>query len=213
MAITNQVDQLQTYLNQISNQIYTTSTASTTNHIWTTNTSTTIPVTVGGLMLAHREAAFFALDDEAVQQYIAVSKEFEYECPDGTVLKFTDGNVEIFDDNSKLVYKSNPIREFNKYLNASDLLEEFIQYCNTQKIKQSEFMDLPIELFIMWLVVRTAEQDGEDPGDMPLQLEDKNKAMRTMPHCLYCGRFIPKARHRRGINFCNGTHMDLYGLT
>src|SRR5690554_6941531 len=135
----------------------TTSTSTTSIINSTYNTCT---FTDAAMILAHREAAFFALDDSAVNQYIQVSRQFDYNCPDGTRLRFEDGNVTIYDENAKVIYKSNPIREFNPYLNASDLLEEFIAYCKKKKVRQSDFMQLPVELFIMWLVVRTAEKDG-----------------------------------------------------
>lgn len=166
-------------------------------------------INTASLMLAAREAAFFALKDEDVQQYIGVSRTFDYNCPDGTVLRFEGGNVTILDQNAKVIYKSNPIREFNKYLNASDLLEDFIEFCKTQNVKQSEFMDLPIQSFIMWLVVKSAEQDGEDPGEVPLMLEDSRKKRITKPKCKCCGKYLPKIKASVS-QFCNGSHMDRY---
>lgn len=64
-----------------------------------------------------------------------------------------------------------PPREFNRFINASDLLEEFIHYLGTLSVKKSEVMELPVELFIKWLIIRACEADGEEPNvEMPLKL-------------------------------------------
>ncbi len=78
-----------------------------------------------------------------------------------------------------------PPRGFNKYVNASDLLEEFIQFAGTEGVRQREFMDLPISLFVKWLIIRAMEEDGEKP-DIILELP----APKGQPRCLGCGRFM-----------------------
>lgn len=195
-----------------SNPGWISTSGTTTSHTIYATTSSTSAITVSGasLVLAAREAAFYALDDDAVRQYLGISDDFEYICPDGTKLAFERGNVTIVDENSKIVYKSNPIREFNRYLNASDLLEEFIEYCKKQKVNQAEFMNMPVQVFIAWLIVRTAEEDGEDPKDAVLMLEDANRKRRQKPKCKCCGKFLNKNKFNNGIHFCNGAHMDLY---
>jgi len=78
-------------------------------------------------------------------------------------------------------------REFNRYLNGSDLLEEFIEFLGTQGVKQCEVMSLPVELFIKWLIIRACEEDDEEP----------NVVMPTLPsrdarriRCKYCGQYM-----------------------
>lgn len=188
-----------------------TTTSTTPNSLYVTGGSTTgYTVSPQQLLMAAQEAAFFALTDEAVQQYIDVADKFDFKCKDGTVLHFDHGDVTIQDENAKIIYKSNPIREFNKYLNASDLLEEFISFCDEQKVRKNEFMKLPIELFIMWLVVRAADQDGEPDHTTQLLLEDASKKKRVQPKCGCCGKFLPKHKVEQGINFCNGEHLDRF---
>lgn len=97
-------------------------------------------------------------------------------------------------------------RILNKYLNAADLLEDFIKDLAPLGVKQGEVLEIPIELFINWLVVRAAEEDGHDaPDDIPALPSAKPSA-----RCKCCGRFIPKANLVHGLTFCNGEHADKY---
>lgn len=104
---------------------------------------------------------------------------------------------------------SNPTpdpRILNKYLNAADLLEEFIKDLAPLGVRQGEVLEIPIELFINWLVVRAAEEDGHDaPDDIPALPSAK-----PSPRCKCCGRFIPRANLVHGLTFCNGEHADRY---
>ena len=78
-----------------------------------------------------------------------------------------------------------PRREFNKYVNASDLLETFIQDMGALGLSQKEFLDLPVNAFITWLVLKAAVADGEDP----------------LWRCGSCGRFT-----KDGLVACGPTH-------
>lgn len=78
---------------------------------------------------------------------------------------------------------------FNKYVNASDLLEEFIAYLATQGVRQRDFMNLPVELFIKWLIVRACEEDGEAPPDVSLELPPRP----SQPRCFGCNRFMARS--------------------
>lgn len=80
-----------------------------------------------------------------------------------------------------------PPRGFNRYVNASDLLEEFILFLGEQGVQKREFMDLPISLFVKWLIIRAMEEDGEEP-DVVLQLP----APTGQPRCYGCGRFMQR---------------------
>jgi hypothetical protein len=74
--------------------------------------------------------------------------------------------------------------EFNKYVNGSDLLEEFITYLGEQGVKQKEVSELPVELFIKWLVIRACEEDGEDP-EIEMPAIQKNQS-----RCKGCGKYM-----------------------
>jgi len=78
---------------------------------------------------------------------------------------------------------------FNRFINASDLLEEFIKWLGGQGVRQREVFQMPMEFFIKWLILRACEQDGETPNvTMPAL-----PAPRHQPRCLGCGRFVTKA--------------------
>jgi hypothetical protein len=77
---------------------------------------------------------------------------------------------------------------FNRYVNASDLLEEFIAFLGAEGVRKGEVMGLPVELFIKWLVIRACEQDREEPG-VVLNLP----APKLQPRCLGCGRWMARA--------------------
>lgn len=80
-----------------------------------------------------------------------------------------------------------PPREFNRYINASDLLEEFIAWVGQQGVRQGEFMDLPVDLFVKWLVIRACEEDQEEPN-VVLALP----VPAAQPRCLGCQRFMSR---------------------
>lgn len=79
-----------------------------------------------------------------------------------------------------------PPLTFNPYINASDLLEEFIRYAGSEGVRQGEVFDLPIELFIKWLIVKACEQDQEEP-DVVVELP-----VRSQPRCLGCNRWMKR---------------------
>lgn len=78
-----------------------------------------------------------------------------------------------------------PPREFNRYINGSDLMEEFIAFLGENSVRQREVMRLPIELFIKWLIVRACEQDGEEASVQVVIPTPKKQ-----PRCLGCGKWI-----------------------
>jgi hypothetical protein len=79
-----------------------------------------------------------------------------------------------------------PPKEFNKFINASDLMEKFIEFLGTEKVRSHEVMDMPVELFIKWLVIEAAIADKEEP---PVTLE--LPPPKRQPQCLQCKRFMP----------------------
>jgi hypothetical protein len=88
-----------------------------------------------------------------------------------------------------------PPLAFNKYINASDMLEEFIKFLGTHNVRQGEVMGLPMDLFIKWLIIRAAEADNE-PTDVVFQLP----APKDQPRCLGCQKYIK-----------NGTPAQMHG--
>lgn len=85
-----------------------------------------------------------------------------HKLPDGSkVVVDFNGNYEIIDKNAIVTYQANNIREFNKYVNASDLLESFIRDVGKLGVKQKDIFSLPIDLFINWLIVKAAEKDDD----------------------------------------------------
>jgi len=140
--------------------------------------------------------------------------EITIEMPDGTLIQMQkNGNFTVDDKDSKVVYKGNRIREFNRFINASDLLQEFICFLGKQGLRQSEVLSVPIELFVSWLVPQAAEADGEEnPEDIvpvenhPKFIECKKKVMAGK--CLRCGRFISSNKVKTGFNFCNIDHAQ-----
>jgi len=120
---------------------------------------------------------------------------------DGThIVIDRDQNLRIRDDDAKITYKSNNTREFNRFINASDLLEQFIRDIGARGVRQSEVLDTPIEIFINWLIYKAAKQDGDDPGRLRLTLT---------PRCKQCGKFIPRILADKGFEFCNPEHARL----
>lgn len=74
---------------------------------------------------------------------------------------------------------------FNKYVNASDMLEEFIRYAGGLGLKTRDIKELPIDLFIKWLVIRACEEDHEEPT-IKLSLPTSKQ----QPRCIRCKRFM-----------------------
>ena len=137
--------------------------------------------------------------------------------PDDAVISVkSDGSYKITDENGKIKYKGNPLREFNPYVNASDLLEEFVDFiASVGGITKQSFFNLPIELFIRWLIVRAAEADGDDlPEDHTTILQHpallSHKKAKIPPRCKFCGRFITKKRESKSIFFCSTEHFSIY---
>lgn len=85
--------------------------------------------------------------------------------------------------------RSAPPQEFNKYISASDLLEEFIRWLGEQGLRQKEVSSQPLEYFIKWLVIRACEEDQEEPNvELPALPPPK-----AFHRCVGCGRFMPLA--------------------
>ena len=101
-------------------------------------------------------------------------------------------------------------RVLNRYLNASDLLEEFIRDLGDLDVKQGDVLDVPIELFINWLVCKAAEEDGHAPPDDIAKLPAPGDVGPVIPdrRCRCWGRYITERRRSAGVLFCDGEHQE-----
>lgn len=147
-------------------------------------------------------------DNKIVDGEATINPDSTLSLPDGSIIEVdSNGNFTIEDKDSKVIYKANRVREFNRYINASDLLEAFIEDLGKSGIKQGEVLSIPIEMFINWIIHKSAEQDGEViPKDIP-SLEDNRY---KHPKCKYCGCFIKKEIFAKGLQFCDGDHYQKY---
>lgn len=137
--------------------------------------------------------------------------EGEIQLPDKTVIKCQKGDVEIIYSDGKRIYRPCNIRDFNRFLNASDMLELFLKEVAPLARTKKEFMALPVELFIKWLVIKAAEQDGEQPPtEVSLPVPLLPAPVRHIHRCRSCQRFIPRKRYEAGVFFCRPEHMTRY---
>ena len=128
--------------------------------------------------------------------------------PDGTVVEVhADGSFEIVDRDAKVTYRANRMREFNRFLNASDQIEGFIKYCGELLISKDDMLNLPLNTFIAWLIVEAAKADAEPEPDVPL-LADLRKV--RFPRCIQCHKFIPHDYPSKRLEFCKPLCFDRY---
>lgn len=130
------------------------------------------------------------------------------ELPDGTIINVkADGSYSIQDKDAKVVYRAARMRDFNPFINVSDRLEEFIDFCGKQGVKQGEMLELPINLFIGWLVIQAAKADKEPEPDIQL-LPDLRKC--KTPRCPSCGRFTLSNMRAKKLEFCAPDCFERY---
>lgn len=195
------------YNNAMANTIYyqpTSATNSTvyvqpvTNGAWVTTSSTT--GTIPTWVPMHPSQVPGPARKTPGGYNIAGGRDAKITMPDGTIIEMlADGSYTINDKDAKVIYRGTKTRDFNPFINASDKLEGFIQYCGTIGIKQDEMLKLPLDLFVAWLIIEAAKADLEPEPDLKL-LPNLRKVQK--PHCPSCGRFV-KLRHKAvGINHC-----------
>jgi hypothetical protein len=125
--------------------------------------------------------------------------------PDGTVIEVAaDGSFAINDKEAKVTYRANRVRDFNPFINASDKLEAFIKFCGRYGVRQKEMLDIPIKLFIGWLIMEAALADNE-PAPHEALFNDLKK--RLKPRCR-CGRFIARKLAERNVMFCRPVCLE-----
>lgn len=132
--------------------------------------------------------------------------------PDGAeIVVDAAGNYVVNDKDAKVVYRANRSRDFNRYINASDLLEEFLRYLRSMGVKRKDVMKVDLGVFISWLIIAAAEADQIDkPQEEVLMIEHHVKKTKLTPKCKCCAKFIPKRNAEAGVFFCNGAEMDRY---
>lgn len=154
------------------------------------------------------------------QQVVPVYKEIEtpapvkllagrtYKMPDGSkVILDHQGGFRVDDAKARVIYQANRVREFNPFLNASDLLDEYITELAPLGVRQDQVLNLAIEHFICWLVHKAAERDCDaPPKDVPKL--PPPEAFRIERRCRSCGRFIRAAYLKAQIYFCTPAHMQ-----
>jgi hypothetical protein len=139
---------------------------------------------------------------------------YEYALPDGAILKVdAQGNYYIEDDQAQVTYKANRNRDFSTYLNASDMLAEFVKYLGTIGTKRGEALQLPIEMFVRWLVIEAATRDGDPVEEEPITRGEVIELVQPArpPQCLTCGKFMRKTHAAQGFRFCKPDHGLEYG--
>lgn len=132
--------------------------------------------------------------------------------PDGSSLHIDDaGNYRIDDADAKVKYLANRNREFSPHLNASDMLADFVRYVGGLGVRREDVMNLPIHLFVAWLIIEAAERDGDAiPDDVQPVAHNPVVELARRPRCLECGRFIKRIHHRHRFLFCEPSHAAAY---
>jgi hypothetical protein len=94
---------------------------------------------------------------------------FQYKGIDGTIIEVdATGNFTIKDDAARITYLATRVRNFNRFVNGSDLVGEFIEDLGRLGASQEQAAAADIEMFIRWLVHKAAEHDQEEaPADVP----------------------------------------------
>lgn len=182
---------------------YTTSSASGT--VWVNTSTGTVAFPTGGSVVL---GTVSGVPHQHGSGNIKVADGYSstIELPDGTIIDVkADGSYTIQDKDAKVVYRAARMRDFNPFINVSDRLEEFIEFCGKQGVKQGEMLELPINLFIGWLVISAAKHDQEPEPDIKL-LPDLRK--HSFPRCIGCGRFIPHTHKIKKLEFCAPVCFD-----
>lgn len=205
------------YTSPVNNSTYITGTVTTTNTtawINTTGTGTTgsniMPLPYGNQPIPGMINQIDPYDHSSILSKIfkvQAGMACEIQLPDGSKIKVDDNGSYVIDDkDAKVVYRANRARDFNKFINVSDRIEEFFEFCGQQEVEADEMMELPMKLFVGWLVLKAAEADMEEPPDIKL-IPDLHKRTAN-PRCRSCGRFIRYAQKKANMEFCNAVCFD-----
>jgi len=192
------------------NNIYVTANSSGQTYSWSAYTSP-YPTSSTAIGVWNNTFDTGVTESKNIDIVINEGQEMTITMPNGAILTVNeDGSYEMVDD-GKIIYKGCKVREFNRFIKASDLLEEFIIFMGQKfNVWQGEILQIPIELFINWLIIRTCQEDGDDIPQDVLKIEDHSYVKKTkiIPRCRYCGRFIPRKYSDNSVLFCNSRCTD-----
>ncbi len=151
---------------------------------------------------------------------ISDQERFTLDLPDGSVFHYDRGKYRIEDAAAKITYSANRSRDFNRFVNASDLVAEFIEFAAKTAggpDEPADILKLPLDLFIAFLIVRASEQDSEVPPDVAVAKLDRDIPIALLPpprpcmvrgRCSYCGRFVKDRVRDAGILACSPEHAQ-----
>jgi len=163
---------------------------------------------------------------------ISEGEEHTIELPDGSVLEIDKlGNFKVIDKDAKITYNASRNKAFNPFINASDLMGEFIDFLADRGIDPVSIMNCPVDLFVTWLIWKAAEADGDELAQQ-VRIEDHqmfkmlksgqlNNILPQRPalpvpsrkwteRCRWCGKFISQKKCQCQIFFCEPMHMQRY---
>lgn len=181
------------------------STAVTNSYIISNTWIGGIGTVSGGSDTASYDAHPIAIKE--VEAPVLLLKGQSYKMPNGSVCRIDDaGGFHIDDKNAKVLYRANRVYDFNPFLNASDMLEEYIRELAPHGIRQDQVLKIPIISFINWLIHKAMEKDNEPPPQDVPRLP--SIAGRSYDRCQLCGRFLRNAFARQRIYFCSPDHMS-----
>lgn len=197
-----------------------TGTGGTTSNIWSTWTSSTSATASATMFntaptyIPARQESFRDLLYRRTAIDIPEHWGGRVNMPDGSFIEVdAHGNYQLNDDAAKVIYRANRIREFNRYLNASDLLEEFIREVGRLGVRQHQVTEGLFGVFLHWLILRAADQDQEEapPGVFPVAKHPGLLAAPSkVPRCRQCGRFVKRKAAAAGLPFCDEWHMAVF---
>lgn len=177
-------------------------TANTANAFYINNAATTSTLVSSGITYSAMVGNVMTDDDMVNLDNIVMSygRAGRIKLPDRTeIVVEKDGSYSIIDKDAKVVYQANRVREFNRYINASDILAKFIEFCGKKAaVTREEMLELPVRLFIQYLILEAAKADGEpEPVDLTL-IPD----LRKVANCLGCDQPLPPERRARKLHYC-----------
>jgi hypothetical protein len=93
----------------------------------------------------------------------------QYRAQDGSEIEVDGvGNYVVKDEAARITYRASRMRDFNRFVNGSDLVGEFIEALGSLGANQEQAAGANLEMFIRWLVHKAAEHDKEaPPEDVP----------------------------------------------
>lgn len=103
------------------------------------------------------------------------------------------GRRKVVPPHADMPIRQPPPAAFNRYINGSDLLQEFIRFLGQHRVRKGEALKMSLELFIQWLIIEAAKADNEEP---PIQLRLPAPKLR----CLQCKRIL---RRKTAIMLCS----------